>query len=375
MLALDPLDITYGANTLPLVLSAVTVVPFPSPSAANGTSSLELMQHFQKHWVEIFDMPRSCEIIPLSQSYSHVRNTILTISACHLRHLAPDIPQHRVAEHFQQSLALQEYQKALDTPLEALGQPGVDALLVSAILLNILAFALPSYEDVSHKDPDPTTSWVFSPRKDRVGWLAMQAGLKPLLQATTKYLDKTLSFLATICFGLGHDKWEFVGVGEGLEQVPDTWIEVFELTSGECGCERGILHHGAEGTESGKANDQARDRVGDVFRQPAKMLAELRTTMPTKASVFKYLQFVAKLEPHFRALLRDRDERALWLFGYWLGLMCRYNGLWWCDKRVRRDYKAIHMLLDQLHLTDRRAKEGAMWKEMMVDLDSACSFS
>jgi hypothetical protein len=375
MLALDLSDTTHGANSSPSVLSAVTVVPFTSPSATNGTSSLELMQHFQRHWAEIFGMPRSSDIIPLSKSYSHVRNTILSISACHLRHLAPGIHQHRIAEHFQQSLALQDYQKALDTPLKALGQPGVDALLVSAILLNILAFALPSYEYDGHKDPDPTTSWVFSPREDRLGWLAMQAGLKPLLQATTKYLDKTLSFLASISFGMGHDKWEFVGVGEGLEQVPDTWLKVFELTSGGCACDHGILHHGAEDAESGKDNDQAGDRVGDVFRYPVKILAELRTLEPARANLFKYFQFIAKLELDFRALLRDRDERALWLFGYWLGLMCRYNGLWWCDKRVRRDYKAVHMWLDQLHLTDRRGKEGAMWKEMMVDLDSVCSFS
>jgi hypothetical protein len=368
-------DSTHHANGCLSVLSAATVVPFSSPSATNGTTSLELMQHFQRHWAEIFDMPRSCQIIPLSKSYSHVRNTILTISACHLRHLAPNLLRHRIAEHFQQSLALQEYQKALDTPLEALGQSGVDALLLSAILLNILAFALPSYEYADRKDPDPTTSWVFSPREDRLGWLAMQAGLKPLLLATTKYLDKTLSFLGPIFFGLDHDRWEFVGVGEELEQVPDTWVKAFELTSGGCGSEHGIPHHGAEATESGKDNIQARDSVNAVFRQPVRILAELRTVEPTRANVFKYLQFVGKLELEFRAFLRDRDERALWLFGYWLGLMCRYKGLWWCDKRVRRDFRAVHMWLDQLHLTERRGEEGAIWREMMVDLDSACSFS
>jgi hypothetical protein len=347
------------------------VVPFSSPSAKNGTSSIDLMQHFQRHWAEIFHMHRSYEIISLSKSHSLVRNTILAITACHLRHVSPGILQHRIAEHFQQSLALQDYQRLLDTPREKLSQSGVDALLLSAALLNILAFALPESETAGGGEPDPSTSWVFSPREDRLGWLALQVGLKSLLISTAACLDKTLNFLGPIFLGAEKESWAFVRVGRGLEGVPERWIKVFELDGTGCGC---------DGETAGAANavdapDVNRNRAAacanpnNTFRSPVTILAKLRDLEPVRLNVFKNLQFLGKVQPEFRALLYDRDERALWLFGYWLGLMCRFEGMWWCDKRVRRDYKAIRMWLEQLHLTERPGIEGETWREMMKEFE------
>lgn len=358
------------------VLSAVIVVPFFSPSAKNGTSSIDLMQHFQRHWAEIFHMPHSYEIISLSKSHSLVRNTILAITACHLRHVSPGILQHRIAEHFQHSIALQDYQRALDTPREKLGQSGVDALLLSAALLNMLAFALPESETGGGGgEPDPSTSWVFSPRENRLGWLALQAGLRPLLLSMAAYLDKTLSFLGPIFLGGEKESWAFVRMGRGLKGVPERWIKVFELDGAGCGCD-------SETAGSADAIDAPDDRnraavranPGDVFRSLVTILAQLRDLEPVHLNVFKNLQFLGKVQPEFRALLYDRDERALWLFGYWLGLMCRFEGMWWCDKRVRRDYKAIRMWLEQLHLTERPGIEGDMWREMMKEFELAPVF-
>ena len=307
-------------------------------------------------------MPRSYEIISLSKSHSLVRNTILAITACHLRHVSPGILQHRIAEHFQHSLALQDYQRVLDTPREKLGQSGVDALLLSAALLNILAFALPESETAGSGggEPDPSTSWVFSPREDRLGWLALQAGLRPLLISMAAYLDKTMSFLGLIF--LGDEKESWTGVGRGLEGVPERWIKVFELDGAGCGC------------DCETADSTARAKPGEVFRSLVVVLAQLRDLDPVRLNVFKNLHFLGKVHPEFRALLYDRDERALWLFGYWLGLMCRFEGMWWCDKRVRRDYKAIRMWLEQLHLTKRPGIEGEMWREMMKEFELAPVF-
>ncbi|KAI9849758.1 MAG: hypothetical protein M1838_006259 [Thelocarpon superellum] len=341
----------------PSVLSAVTVVPFSSPSAKNGTSSMILMQHFQRHWTEIFHMPRIDEIVSLSKSHPLVRNTILAITACHLRHVSPGMVQHRIAEHFQQSLVLQDFQRALDTPLQKLGQSGVDALLLSAALLNILAFALPNAETAGGGDElDTNASWVFSPREDRLGWLALQTGLKYLLKSTAAYLDKTLNFLGPIFLGAERGSWAFGGTSPGLEGVPERWIKIFELddAGGVCDCET-----------AGSA---------DVFRPPVTVLAMLRELEPVHANIFKNLQFLGKVQRDFRALLYDRDERALWLFGYWLGLMCRFEGMWWSDQRVRRDHKAIGIWLEQLHLPKRPGIEGDMWREMMKELESAPVF-
>lgn len=343
-----------NGNGGPSILSSVTVIPFSS--AKNGTSSLHLLQHFHRHWAEIFQVSRGDEIISLSKSNSLVRNTILAITACHLRHVSPGILQHRIAEHFQQSLALQDYKRALETPTEKLGQSGVAALVLSALLLNMLAFALPESE--ASNELDPSASWVFSPRKDRLGWLALQAGLRPLLRSMEAYIEETLSFLGSIFLG-GDEKrrWASVRVAQGLyslEDVPETWRKIFELDSSGSGL----------GCES----------AGGNFRAPVAILAQLRHVEPVRSNVFKNIQFLGKVHLEFRALLYDRDERALWLFGYWLGLLCRFGGVWWCEKRVKRDYKAIHMWLEQLGLTKRPGVEGEMWKDMMREFELASIF-
>ena len=84
---------------------------------------------FCTNWDAIFRMPGRDELVSLSQSNTLIRNTLLAITACHLRHMSPGILQHRIAEHFYQSHAIQDFQIALDIPSKSLGQQGVNALL------------------------------------------------------------------------------------------------------------------------------------------------------------------------------------------------------------------------------------------------------
>jgi hypothetical protein len=77
------------------------------------------------------------------------------------------------------------------------------------------------------------------------------------------------------------------------------------------------------------------------------------------------------LQGEFRELIYHRDERALWLFGYWLGIMCRFKGMWWCERRVQRDYRAICLWLCKLRVTQRPGREGQLWGIMMDELQSA----
>ncbi|KAK7408243.1 hypothetical protein QQX98_009606 [Neonectria punicea] len=291
-------------------------------------------------------MPFSQEIVSLSESHSLVRNTILAITACHLRHVSPGIIHHRVAEHFQQSLALQDYQTTLDTPRQELGQSDVDVLLLSAVLLNILALALPQSET-----SELSNSWVFSPREDRLGWLALQAGLRPLIVSMAEEnLNITLNFLGRLFLGEGTETLTVVPLTNSLEEVPKSWIRVFTLD-----CEP----------------DEDNVDLGGVFRFPIAVILRLRDLKPIRLNALKNFAFLSKMKPEFRDLLYRRDERALWIFGYWLGLMRRFKGLWWCEERVNRDYQAILTWLGYLRLTDRPGSEGEMWEKMMKDLEMA----
>ena len=321
------------------------------------------MQHFQRHWIEIFQFPHSEEILSLYKSSSLLRNTMLAITACHLRHVSPGILQHRIAEHFQQALALRDYQTVLCLSQEHLDQPSVDALFLSAMLLNILAFALPQSE-TNHGEPDPTMSWVFSPREDRLNWLWLQMGLRPLLKSMSLYLDKTMSFLSRVFLGPGQEPTEFITIHHGLEGVPESWNKLLQLDGHNSGCDSKATSRPSDVTDTSP-------HPGDIFHAPVKIISMLRCLEPTGPNIFKSLVFLSKINGNFRTLLYNRDERALWLFGYWLGLMCRFDGVWWCDKRVRMDYYGIYLWLSQVGLIERPGAEGQLWRELMMDLKIA----
>jgi hypothetical protein len=265
--------------------------------------------------------------------------------------------EHRIAEHFHQSLAIKDLQKALETPGKLLGQEGVNSMLLSAFLLNMIAFTLPHQEDDAANDP--RSSWVFSSSKDRLGWITLQTGLRPLLISLSAYLEQTVVFLDPIMFGHRQGNWTAARKGKrpSLDIVPESWIRAFGLKNNSGSCD---------------SNPDA--DPNDVLRPPAIALAYLRGIDPSDSKVFLNLMFLTKVHGDFRLLLCNNDERALWLFGYWLGLMCRYQGIWWCEQRVRRDYQAVRMWLDGLHLAERPGDEGLCWKYMMRELELAPTF-
>ena len=319
-------------------------------------------------------MPRSDALVSLSKSSPIVRNTILAITACHLRHVSPGVLSHRIAEHFQQSLALREYQKALYTPRKELGQSGVNGLMLSAILLNILAFVLPESETAAEDgEPNVDTSWIYSPHDDRLGWLLMQAGLRPLIKSSLDYIEESMNFLNFIFLGTAEESWTPSVLQPGLSGVPEMWIEFFELQDFDYDCdgkkERSIYFSDDQNSVA------VRSRLWDTYHVPVVILVRLRDLEPVRLNSLRNIQFLIKIGRDLRAMLYDRDERALWLFGYWLGLLHRFEGMWWCKERVRRDYKAIRIWLGQLHLTERPGLEGDRWREMMQEYDSAPKYA
>jgi hypothetical protein len=333
-------------------LSTVSSITALYPSSKNGTSGMQLLHHFCTNWDAIFRMPGRDELVSLSQSNSLIRNTLLAITACHLRHMSPRILQHRIAEHFYQSLAIQDFQRALDTPRKSLGQQGVNALLLAALLLNMIAFALP-HQDNGVEDDDPKSSWVFSYREDRLGWLALQAGLRPLLISLSAYLEQTVAFLDPIMFGHGKAGWREIRRFQSLGLVPESWIRAFKLKNDSFRC------------ESTTADQQ------DIFGPATIALAYLRNVRPPQSTILLNWLFLTKIHGDLKSLLYNRDERALWLLGYWLGLMCRYEGIWWCERRVRRDYEAVCMRLRELRLCERAGVDGLSWQDLMQELEHA----
>lgn len=328
--------------------SLITLMPSIVPSAHIGTPPDYLIQHLARYQSQIISAPGSDEIISLFRSNLLVRNTVLAVAACHLRHVAPHLVEHRIAEHLRLYIVLQDYQRVLDQPMEALGQTEANALLLSGALLTTLAFALPYNEDSIQHDGglDLERSWVFSSDEHRLDWLALQAGLRPVMVSAcmAEYLDEGITFLCRILLGVKVRQRNFFHPNP--DNVSELWSKFFELESDK----------------------------GKVFRAPVSTISELRRIEPDANSVFRYLQFLGKVTPAFKTLLSNWDEKAMWLFGYWLGMMCRFEDIWWCNRRGRRDYNAIRTWFKQRHIAERPVAERHVWQMMMQELQSASLF-
>lgn len=336
-----------------------------------GTPRAALLLHFGNAWQDIFDLPRlPVDIDPALDAYHFLHRIVLAISASHLRHRTRDPRSHRVAEAFQQAVALADFQTNLARPLGSLGPAGIDALLLASMLLNMLSFALPPDEDAEPANceggADVARSWVFSTREDRLSWLAVLMGLKPLLEATRPYRKDTI--LGPVFDASDEYSRALVAARPSLDAVPVAWLIVFGLSQGSVR----ICPWADEVGAIGVAKQEDEEMNTYLFKEPLRALVEIAAIEPTRQNIFRYVQLVGELEPEFRRLLYDRDERALWIFGYWLGLMCRFEGLWWCDRRVRRDYLAIRTWFVYLRPDERLGVEGKLWSELLRDLDAAC---
>ncbi|KAH8651285.1 hypothetical protein BX600DRAFT_100992 [Xylariales sp. PMI_506] len=354
--------------------------PFSTPSSKNGTPSTHILQHCFRCWDEIFHFACSYQVVSIFHSNPVTRNVILAIAACHLRHMAPTVLEHRIAEHFQQSVALQGYRKILATPLRDLGQYGVNMLLLSGTLLSVLGFPLPPESRTAcGSESDVTSSWVFSSHHHRMGWLVFQAGIRPLLKSTQLYYEEAISFLGPILLGSNQTRWSATRIG--VPGMTPAWAAFFGLEIKE-GVDRSywpkrhiISDPGSSTMQKLNIGSSHKSTDGEIYRELAKVAAYLRAIEPIPLNAFRHLTFLAKATQKFQVLLHDRDEKALWLYGYWFGLICRMEGLWWCQQRARREYEAIRIWLRQLRLTERPGYEGELWQDMMIELDAAPFFT
>jgi len=464
-------------------LATTTIVPFPLHSSKSGTSALQLLSHLVLHGPTILSMPHASTtlVLTLSKSSCLIRNGLLALAACHLRCMTPNIPEHRVAEHFQQAVTLAELQCLLGKPQAELGQENANAMLMCAMLLNILAFVLPTGGDrndrtacrngnrstntgrtttsaTSTSISQPTSTWDFD-------WLGLQTGIRPLFVYMAPYVSQSIAFMEGIFLTPSdsgaveagrHPTWAAAALAQGYREMPELWTEHFGIPRCYGELEDAFTriytpahgHTGASGVSAGGIEsvrmemdvdtDVHKDCLGPsaplMFRQdaitvhfntdntpestatttstphsfasdasttsstitsasttaniytiPASILSFLFSSTtrnkPTRnTNIFPLLQFAVKATPAFRLALSMRDERALWLYCFWLGLMQDVypdhgdagqkdeGGTWWSRGRVAQEWEDIQQYLVELRLERREGFEGRRWAVLMGEL-------
>lgn len=335
--------------TQPAITSAFDSLS-SAPSPIYGTPRLVLLAHLHHHFDDIQGLKAPSgnlgPVIRLGMAHPHLLDACLAIAASHLRysqerHLDRETPRARelisacrVAEYFQQSLAIRSYQQALQLPLD---QQGSDALLITSMMLNLLTFSMDTADD-------PLQSFVFSDAPDRLNWFSINMGLKTLLLRTKEFRDDSL--LKEVFTASDDEKRTIHGEGQKpLDGVPDHWMRLCGLSE--------------------------KSHVDDVFYEPIRVLAIIQDLPVTQETSFLYMSFFGKLDFEFRDLLEASDERAIWVLAYWFGLLCRFTGIWWFHARSTNDYHGMYLWLERQGVRDRPGEKGDMWKALMDDLKSA----
>ncbi|KAJ3529289.1 hypothetical protein NM208_g9830 [Fusarium decemcellulare] len=348
----------------------LAVLPPSCPSHPSGTPSTQLIHHFTTHYRQILGAPDINPIVDLAKSQPLVLNSLLAASACHLQHVkSADTLKHRISHHYHLDIALRQYRKFICLPPETFGQSRANAVMVSAMILNIPVFTLSGTENddkTSLKPMEYQCSLTHSP-EPALGdeyWLSLQMGLTPLLMALIQYFEPCIRFLGMTMMGDVDGFYNFVSSVRWSQPVPDLWLSAFGLHGATIGLRADY-----------ESYDSLCNRYGSIYSFPLMSLAHLRQLPPDRLHPVKALQFLFKLQPDFRARLYAQDERAVWIFCYWLGIMCRFEHLWWCGVRVRKDYTALLGWLEDQQLSKRPGVEGLLWEQMMAEVRQATVFS
>lgn len=122
-------------------------------------------------------------------------------------------------------------------------------------------------------------------------------------------------------------------------------------------------------------DDPGHQETRKIFLGPVTLLVQLRDLGLKPLNIYRSLQFPSKVGKDFRNLLFKKDDKALWLFGYWFGLLSRFGDIWWCKECAWRDYCAVCTVLRDFRSNlSIEGKWGDLWGEMMIELESlVCS--
>jgi hypothetical protein len=323
--ARDALVVQPSATSLASIAGIEGSVP--GRAGEDSTSIGHLLDHFSNNSAIIMGQPFQPKLWDLACQHTFLLSTVLAASACHLRHHSANQGPYHIAELHQGLVAIRALKSTLAAPLT---KERADAVLCAAIMLNGINFA-------SVKSQTASASWVFSDSPDRLDWLDWQLGFRKLEEATSQFLESSL--LWPLMNAAGHGPIKDRSNDMCFDQVPPTWRMLI-----------GDDHHSYYG--------------------PVQMLAELRICEPLRSNALKYFGFINKLGNRFRDLLFQRDQRAIWVFGYWLGLIGRL-GIWWCSRRVQQDWAAVVLFLQGEGLQQRPGDEGWMWQQLIADLSTA----
>lgn len=213
-----------------------------------------------------------------------------------------------------------------------------DALWASASLLGVIQFA-------SFDARTPEEAWPFRPsHATDLDWLKMSDGKKAVFAMTNPLrADSVFSTMS-----VGHDKM----FGFMIEPLESLTPEAIDLTRDFCD----MFDLGP--TSSAAANP---------YYKPAMTLARLLHTTCDSNNILEFFGFMMHMGPRMKALLDQKDAKALLLVSYWYAKL--YRGQWWLQRRGLMEGQAICMYLDKYHGDDAKLQRMLEWPKAEFGLE------
>lgn len=239
-------------------------------------------------------------------------HTVLAASYLHMNHVRPGNKHRRVQETFHWQRAIQLYQGEMQ---EVVGPHNTDALLGSCILMGMNALLPVGFK--------PRDSWVFTRDPADLNWLALQGGMRCLIEMTNPFIAGSI--------------W-----GESFQESGDRLKPFQQEVAGRVDMHEAL----ADLCEIDDSSTPATNPYHWHIQLLSRMLTLEPLDQPSNYNIV--VTWMGQILPEFIALLRVNDERALLILSWWMALMCAMASYQvWIHTRIVPECKAICMYLEE----------------------------
>ncbi|TVY35114.1 Sterol uptake control protein [Lachnellula occidentalis] len=325
-----------GVAKIPAVLT-------PIISVSDGHSGFDLDNHgvgllnrFHTRTILTLGSAKTAPIyqdISVREALAHpyLMHIVLTLTSIHDRYLSPTPsckPTIKECHHWSEGASL--LNKKLSTPWPPEDR---DSLWTAAALLGAVTFSC-----VEAATPEEAWPLKDSDNSD-LEWLRMSDGK----QVIWKIADPTRpeSAFHDLAIELQNDNIDAQNFEFSIEHIPLQFISLYDLDS-----------------ESTAENNP--------YYGPIRCLIQLLQMECNHSTIVKYLSFLSQMGKEFKALVTQKDPRALLLVAYWFGRVS--HGGWWVAGRALMEGQAICLYLERYYPHEKTMQELLQFPKMDLEL-------
>jgi hypothetical protein len=239
-------------------------------------------------------------------------HTILAASCLYLNRVRPGDKNREILEIQHWNRAIQLYQTELTCA--EIGPHNTGALIGTCILLGM--------NDICPIGFKPQDSWIFTSNPADLNWLALQGGLRCLIDVTKSFIDDSI--------------W-----GPAFRAATEQLKSFSEEQTGRKG-----LHD--ELADLCDIDDYTTTKT-NTYHWPVQILSRMLKLKPydRPENYNIFVTWMGRILPDFITYLRRKDERALLILSWWMALMCAVSSFQpWILGRIVPECQAICMYLE-----------------------------